>query len=178
VPGNVPTSGSQSTPSAVLVTTMPAVQPWISIRVTTTVGEPAPTEFAAVHASPRSNGAVKIMRDVDHLFAATVYSAWEDLDSVRDQLTSLVQSQSFVIGSALTVSTGLTVGYVMWMLRGGMLLSSIVAQIPVWSLMDPLVILSRADDDDEDKPRDDDQESLQTILTSSGESPYGRVAPA
>ena len=52
-----------------------------------------------------------------------------------------------MVGTAVTVSTGLTVGYVVWMIRGGLLLSSLIAQMPAWRLIDPLVVLSGTKDD-------------------------------
>src|SRR5205823_96158 len=55
---------------------------------------------------------------------------WNDLDSLRRQMQSEMQLQDLVVGSALTVSTGLAVGYVVWMLRGGLLISSLLAQMP------------------------------------------------
>ena len=151
-------------------------EPSTSILVIVAVGEPSFMALPATQSSPHTGGAAKVARDGDSLYASAAYSSWEDLDEVRDQLQSLVHSQMFVVGSALTVSTGLTVGYVMWMLRGGMLLSSLIAQIPAWSLIDPLVILSHMDDDEEDKRHDEDQESLETILASSeNPSTYGEV---
>ena len=51
-----------------------------------------------------------------------------------------------MVGTALAVSSSLTVGYVIWMLRGGMLLTSLIAQMPAWRILDPLVVLSRAGD--------------------------------
>jgi hypothetical protein len=51
------------------------------------------------------------------------------------------------------VSTGLSVGYVLWLLRGGVLLASLLSSIPAWRLVDPLPVLGRvggqSDDDDE-----------------------------
>ena len=44
----------------------------------------------------------------------------------------------------------LTVGYVVWMLRGGLLISSLLAQMPMWSIVDPLTVLDSLDQSDED----------------------------
>lgn len=52
----------------------------------------------------------------------------------------------------------LTVGYVVWMLRGGMLITSLLAQMPAWRIIDPLVVL-----DSLDKGADDD-ESLGSLV--------------
>ena len=44
----------------------------------------------------------------------------------------------------------LTVGYVVWMLRGGLLISSLLAQMPMWSIVDPLTVLDSLDQTDPD----------------------------
>ncbi|MGO9111654.1 MAG: DUF4347 domain-containing protein, partial [Thermoguttaceae bacterium] len=64
---------------------------------------------------------------------------WNDLNAMDQKFVSQVNRQDLVVGTALTVSTGFTVGYVIWMLRGGMLLTSLLAQMPAWRLLDPLV---------------------------------------
>ena len=48
-----------------------------------------------------------------------------------------------VIGSVATVGSGLTAGYIMWAIRGGMLLSGLLAQMPAWTMLDPLLIVER-----------------------------------
>ena len=35
-------------------------------------------------------------------------------------------------GSTVAVSTGLSVGYVLWLVRGGVLLSSVLSSMPAW----------------------------------------------
>ena len=93
---------------------------------------------------------------------------WNDLDEFKEQMESLLDSGQLAIGSAVTVTTGLTVGYVLWIVRGGLLLSSIVAQMPAWRLIDPLVVLGRVDKDLFD---DSDDESLDSMLSASEDAP-------
>ena len=65
-----------------------------------------------------------------------------------------------MVGSAAAVSVGLSVGYVVWLVRGGMLLASLLSSLPAWQLADPLPILAEKDDD----PESEDQESLESML--------------
>jgi hypothetical protein len=51
----------------------------------------------------------------------------------------------WMIGSAVGVTTGLTVGYVLWTIRAGYLLTSLIAQMPTWRFIDPLPILNSFD---------------------------------
>jgi hypothetical protein len=67
-----------------------------------------------------------------------------------------------VVGSAIATSVGLSAGYVVWMLKGGSLLASVLSSLPAWQLADPLAILvGTKGDEDED---DDDDDTLETII--------------
>jgi hypothetical protein len=59
-----------------------------------------------------------------------------------------------VVGSTAVVTTSLSVGYVIWILRGGSLLTAFVSALPAWQAFDPLPVLQsfeqcRDDEDDE-----------------------------
>ena len=82
------------------------------------------------------------------------------LDAVKEEMAGDHQLSKVYLGSAIVSSVGLSVGYVVWLLRGGMLLSSLLSSIPAWQILDPLPILARKKDDD---PSDED-ESLESIL--------------
>jgi hypothetical protein len=174
IPVAPPASTSSSGPAIAPAVTVSTRKDATAATSLLMVGYQGPMGSTTVQPAPRAIGAVRNARDVGGLLSSTANVFWEDLNDVRDQLSSTVHSQAFVIGSALTVSTGLTVGYVMWMLRGGMLLSSLMAQLPAWSLIDPLVILSRMDDAETDVTREGNEESLESILAASASpSPNG-----
>lgn len=67
---------------------------------------------------------------------------------------------SFTASSA-GLSAGVSIGFVIWLLRGGVLLSSLLAAMPAWAALDPLPILSKSHDRSMDEDEDD---SLQAIL--------------
>ena len=69
----------------------------------------------------------------------------ENLDHLREEFESASSTQYFTAATAVTTTSGLTVGYVLWALRSGWLASSILAQMPAWRLVDPLVVLSGLD---------------------------------
>ena len=66
-----------------------------------------------------------------------------------------------VVGSTAVVSTSLSVGYVIWIFRGGSLLTAFMSALPTWSSFDPLPILGTHADDEKH-----DDESLLTIVTN------------
>lgn len=87
--------------------------------------------------------------------------------TVNDLENRVVNDMSFdvvVVHSAAAVGTGLAVGSVVWAVRGGLLLSSLLAQMPAWTMLDPLMVLDgiAGDDDEGDSIRDivDRQKSL------------------
>ncbi len=82
------------------------------------------------------------------------------LDAMKQEITGDSEVDKAVVGSAIAVSTGLSVGYVVWLIRGGMLISSVLSSMPAWQIADPLPILARKKDDSDS----DDKESLETIL--------------
>jgi hypothetical protein len=80
------------------------------------------------------------------------------LDEMRERAQEDVKIEARVAGSVFVVSTGLSVGYVLWLLRGGALIASLLSSLPAWRLVDPLPVLGsmggRAGDEDDDSLED------------------------
>jgi hypothetical protein len=80
------------------------------------------------------------------------------LDEMRERAQEDVKLEARVAGSVFVVSTGLSVGYVLWLLRGGALIASLLSSLPAWRLVDPLPVLGsmggRAGDEDDDSLED------------------------
>ena len=98
------------------------------------------------------------------------------LDAVKEEMTSETRLGKVYLGSAIVSSIGLSVGYVVWLLRGGMLLASLLSSMPAWQFLDPLPILARKKDDD----HSDDDESLESIVDKKPEqtNPKKKTADA
>jgi hypothetical protein len=95
-----------------------------------------------------------------NLFALTRSSRlWQELDSFQQDLQSELNFSTITIGSVGTVASGLTVGYVLWAVRSGLLLSSVVASMPAWTMFDPFVVISDTLTADEGE-----EESLEDIV--------------
>lgn len=78
-----------------------------------------------------------------------------NLDAMAYQLRTQAAAHSLLVGGAFGIAATLTAGYALWLLRGGQLLTSLVAQLPAWQLLDPLVILDRSEDEDQEDTTDD-----------------------
>ena len=68
---------------------------------------------------------------------------------------------------------GLSIGYVIWLTRGGLLLASLLSSLPAWRLIDPIAVLAYLGTDDEDDR--DDEESLDSLLSRSSRPEGSRL---
>jgi hypothetical protein len=78
----------------------------------------------------------------------------QELNKLREEVAEDTSLEKFVVGSTLTAATGFSIGYVLWLVRGEVLLTSLLASLPAWRLIDPLPVLSffnkRPDGEDDD----------------------------
>ena len=66
-----------------------------------------------------------------------------------------------MVSSTIAVSSGLSVGYVLWLTRGGLLIASLVSSLPAWRLIDPIPVLASLRFDEEfDEEEDESLDSL------------------
>ena len=90
----------------------------------------------------------------------------DSLDSFREETEHETLMEKTAVGSAIAASTGLSAGYVVWLLRSGALLSSLLSSLPAWQLADPLAILAG----NRKKSDEDSDESIETIIAKSSEN--------
>lgn len=89
----------------------------------------------------------------------------EHLDQMRDGLQEHAKLEASVTAASAAAGMSLSVGYVVWMLRGGVLVSTLLSSLPAWRLVDPLPVLGRMDDDgDDDGDGDDADDSLGSLV--------------
>ncbi len=97
----------------------------------------------------------------------------ESLDVLREQIQENTYFEKTVVGSSITVTTGLSIGYVIWLVRGGVLLSSVLSSLPAWRMIDPLPVISSLngslDNDDENS------DSLASLIKKGSEVVKAKV---
>jgi hypothetical protein len=81
----------------------------------------------------------------------------EDLDRVRDAFQDITATEQTYLASSVAASTGLSIGYVFWLLRSGVLLTALLSSLPAWQFVNPLLVLDRP----EKKKRKKGQEDLE-----------------
>ena len=94
------------------------------------------------------------------------------LDSLQDEINGDQAYRTIMLGSTATAGATLSVGYVIWLIRGGVLLSSVLSSLPAWQSIDPLPILGF--DEDNSDGMDD---SLETLVEKSNTSPASDTVP-
>jgi hypothetical protein len=95
--------------------------------------------------------------------AATANTAFiGELDNLRNSVKAQEALEQNIIVSSVATGTAMSVGYVLWLLRGGLLLTSLLSSLPAWRFIDPLPVLGRLgnDDDDDNEAGDDSLESM------------------
>lgn len=66
-----------------------------------------------------------------------------NLDALHEQLQGTGIERRHVVASSIALSTGMSVGYVIWLIRGGALVGSMLSAMPAWQMIDPLPVLHR-----------------------------------
>lgn len=107
-----------------------------------------------------------------------------ELNRMRSAIDGRIQVEQKVIASTAVLTGSLSVGYVMWLLRGGLLLSSLLSSLPAWHVVDPLPVLARSKrDDDSDEVANDPLEKLfsrakAVVAFGRNSTPHGDTTPA
>jgi hypothetical protein len=91
----------------------------------------------------------------------------DQLDRVRQEIADAASGETLLVGGAGATATALSAGYVLWLVRGGVLLASVMSSVPAWAAVDPLPILAQMRQRDND---DDEAESADAI-----EALFGRA---
>jgi hypothetical protein len=90
-----------------------------------------------------------------------------ELDRLRSSVREEAALQQRIVAASVAVGAGISVGYVLWLLRGGVLLSSLLSSLPVWRFVDPLPVLARLK---EDEHEDEDDESLESMVDTGADA--------
>ncbi len=90
------------------------------------------------------------------------------LDKNRSAFEELKGQEQLVVSSAVALTSGLSIGYIVMLVRGGLLVGSIVSSLPAWTLIDPVPVLQNFDEGNDDQ--DESLESLVEDRQVSGEA--------
>jgi len=99
------------------------------------------------------------------LRASAGVNAWQQLmhdgelarkfDAVQKQLALQSEQRRVVVATGVGLTGGVSIGYVVWLIRGGVLVSSMLSALPAWQMIDPLPVLAARRRGPEHGARDD-----------------------
>jgi hypothetical protein len=82
------------------------------------------------------------------------------MSSVQEQMAPEIRFTELQVSAATSVVGSFSLGYVVWMLRAGSLITTVMTQLPAWTMIDPLPVLQFASGDRGNRGEDDSLESL------------------
>jgi hypothetical protein len=85
--------------------------------------------------------------DLQRSLRSTAFTG--ELDRLRQSVREDLDLDQSMAVSAVSVSFGLSLVYILWLIRGGVLLGSYLSALPAWRILDPLPVLSRVDEEGE-----------------------------
>jgi hypothetical protein len=104
---------------------------------------------------------------------------WSQVQSMKGQMDRAAgiqqRQKAIAVGMATGMSVSFAAGYVVWLLRGGSLLASLLAATPLWKSFDPLPVLAfwekrkkqRRRPREKDRSSGDDEHELDELFGSS-----------
>ena len=78
----------------------------------------------------------------------------EAVDQMRESIENQSKVEHLLSAAAAAAGLSLSVGYLVWLVRGGVLLSSLLSSLPAWRMLDPLPVLARIGDEEDDEDVD------------------------
>ncbi|MCL5279171.1 MAG: cadherin domain-containing protein [Planctomycetes bacterium] len=137
-----------------------------------TSGEAAPPPQERGQGPTDINAASAALAESVHAHTAM----WSQVESMKGQMDRAAgmehRQQAVAVGVATGLSVSFAAGYVIWLLRGGSLLASLLAASPLWKSFDPLPVLAfwekrkkeRSRPGEKDKSNSDDEHELDELF--------------
>ncbi|MGE0607851.1 MAG: tandem-95 repeat protein, partial [Pirellulales bacterium] len=105
--------------------------------------EKAVLVFAAdYYANQSTQKALRVAADADPLAFSFIEPRflWQKLDDLQRAVNEGDGTLKLTVGTVAVASLAMTAGYAFWTIKGGVLLGSVMSQLPAWRFMDPLPI--------------------------------------
>ena len=143
-----------------------AIQPALLERRGVELVSMEASELPSIRFAITSRGEAASLEDLQRTLRSTAFS--NQLDRMRDDIQQELELDKSVTISVAGVSFGLSVVYVLWLIRGGVLMGSYLSALPAWRVLDPLPVLSRVDEEAEE-----DDEALDGVDEKGGNALRG-----
>ena len=105
----------------------------------------------------------------------------DDLDHLRDAFNNVMTTEKTYVASGVAAASALSIGYVIWLLRSGVLLTALLSSVPAWQFVNPLLILAtpakKKRQQGADGQENDSLESMFENHTMSADTSEGKTKP-
>ena len=98
-------------------------------------------------------------------------------EEVQRQMQQQSSEHRTAVASSVALTGGVSIGYAMWLVRGGVLASSMLSALPAWQMVDPLPVLASARGGRKDRHLPDDPE-VERLFDRGATPPAAPAAPA
>ena len=105
-----------------------------------------------------------LLGDADRTARRALVDLGDVFESQREELEERAALTQALLGSSVGITSGLSVGYLIWLIRGGTLMGSVMSSLPAWRFVDPLPVLGSLAHDGAAASSDADDESLETLV--------------
>jgi hypothetical protein len=102
---------------------------------------------------------------IDSSDARTVAALMQAMNRVREEVTGEELEVTVTVGSTALLSGSLSVGYVLWLLRGGVLMATVVSSVPAWAGIDPLPVLRQGRSDDDESDDEGERDPIERLFS-------------
>ena len=102
------------------------------------------------------------------------------LDEAQRNLLEEAESHRQRVAQSIAVTGGLSIGYVVWLVRGGVLMSSMLSALPAWQMVDPMPVLAAAGARRRRAAATSEDDDVERMFDADGpaKTPPSKVAPA
>jgi hypothetical protein len=99
-------------------------------------------------------------------FVTEAGTLWKELDQFHKEMTQETITLHLVAGTASFVTFSISIVYILWTIRAGYMVASLLSTMPAWRVIDPLPILDHFEDETERRRRRalEDGESLESLV--------------
>jgi hypothetical protein len=100
----------------------------------------------------RDSSRADSLQFLDASVVTTAGWLWSDLNELNQRMAAEGSLASFWSIATPSLTTSISVGYVMWLIKGGQIMAGLMAQVPAWRLIsiDPLPIIRSMEEEDLD----------------------------
>ncbi|CAN5214216.1 hypothetical protein BH11PSE10_BH11PSE10_14400 [soil metagenome] len=157
-----PVKAAEPRPTLLAPTTASPVVLALDARPTTDTAATATEARRQDLSSEAASAGVRMASRADAVLAAALVPQYADLnaaplmqllrsddllrklDELQRQLAEPLGEHRKLMASSIALTGGLSIGYVVWLVRGGVLVSSMLSALPAWQMIDPLPVLAAA----------------------------------